>query len=143
LTWLGLRIFGFGHWTRLLDFFVPGPIGRVRATDSFALDGARAVARLHAAAARYIPIQTNCLERSLVLCWQLQRRGLLAQLQIGARKNNGRFEAHAWVELCGAVLAETSWHEWDFRPFARSIAPLETYNPCAAFSEFFTGAARR
>lgn len=126
LTWLASRIVGFRHGRRLFDLLVPRPIRRAKATDSFTFEDARAIARWHRAAARHIPIHTNCLERSLVLCRQLQRRGLPAELQIGARKNHGKFEAHAWVEMGGAVVSDTRSHELNFTPFVRSIASLET-----------------
>ncbi len=50
------------------------------------------------------PLSATCLRRSAVLWWLLRREGLDAQVVLGARKEGGRFEAHAWVEAGGAVL---------------------------------------
>lgn len=126
LTWFGLRIGGL-HWRGVVEFFAWRPGRRAITTDSIALNVARDIARFHEAAARHMPIETSCLERSLVLCWQLRRRGLPAQLQIGARKEEGRFEAHAWVELCGTVITASPSHSLGFTPFKPQIASPETH----------------
>jgi hypothetical protein len=68
------------------------------ATDSLyeALRLGRAVARL----LRYVPGDTRCLARSLVLTRLLARRGIQAKLVIGAQAEP-EFQAHAWVEHDG------------------------------------------
>lgn len=48
----------------------------------------------------------DCLVRSLVLVRLLRRRGLCADLRLGARTLTGVFEAHAWVEHAGQPLGE-------------------------------------
>ena len=45
------------------------------------------------------------------------RRGIAAELRVGARKDAGRFEAHAWVESSGVVLNDTSESHLHFVPF--------------------------
>jgi hypothetical protein len=50
-------------------------------------------------ALRFLPGDTRCLRRSLVLLQLLARRGIAARLVIGVRTRPG-FLAHAWVE-CG------------------------------------------
>jgi hypothetical protein len=50
---------------------------------------------------RFLPGDTRCLRRSLVLLQLLARRGIAARLVIGARTRPD-FLAHAWVE-CGGV----------------------------------------
>lgn len=56
----------------------------------------RAVTRLLA----YVPGDTRCLARSLVVTRLLARRGIEARLVIGARAKP-QFLAHAWVEHAG------------------------------------------
>lgn len=56
---------------------------------------------------RYSPLPGNCLSRSLVLWWQLQRRGLAPALRLGASLAGGAFAAHAWVEHDGHALNDT------------------------------------
>jgi hypothetical protein len=46
------------------------------------------------------------LEKSLTLWWLLGRQGIASTVRIGTRKENGKFEARAWVECGGAVLEE-------------------------------------
>ena len=56
---------------------------------------------------RYSPLPGNCLSRSLVLWWQLRRRGLAPALRLGASLAGGVFAAHAWVEYNGQALTDT------------------------------------
>jgi len=51
--------------------------------------------------------QATCLRQSLVVWFLLRRRGLPAELRIGARKVEDRLEAHAWVESNGLCLDGT------------------------------------
>jgi Transglutaminase-like superfamily len=127
LTWVGLRLVGLRLWRFVLERSLGRSIRRLHAQDSAVLAAARFVARFEQAAARHLPVRTSCLERSLVLCWLLARRGIGARLRLGARQNQGRFEAHAWVEVCGAVLDDRPSD--DFRPFDQPTTSLETGNP--------------
>ena len=61
----------------------------------------RAVARLLS----YLPGDTRCLARSLVLTRLLARRGIEAKLVIGAR-TAPEFLAHAWVEHDGQAVLD-------------------------------------
>lgn len=54
---------------------------------------------------RFLPGDTRCLARSLVLLRMLARRGVGATLVIGVRPSPD-FGAHAWVELGGLPLTE-------------------------------------
>ncbi len=68
---------------------------------------ARSVVRIVTAAAAHGPYRANCLQRSVVLWWLLRRRGVETELRIGTRKEDGCFNAHAWVELSGRALNES------------------------------------
>lgn len=57
-------------------------------------------------AARYSKLWTNCLKKSLVLWYLLRYQGIAAQIQIGARLEQGQFLAHAWVEYQGFVVGD-------------------------------------
>jgi Transglutaminase-like superfamily len=128
-TWVGLRVVGFRRWKPVLGWFVPERVRPVQTADSAVLGAARAIARFEDAAARHLFLRTNCLERSLVLCWLLERRGIASRLRIGARKQEGRFEAHAWVEVDGTALNEAAEPHLHFAPFEQPIASLETEAP--------------
>lgn len=65
----------------------------------------------------------NCLSQSLTLWWLLDHQGIASDLRIGVRKNQGRLQAHAWVERDGIPLNE----RWDvhtqYAPFDKRIVP--------------------
>jgi hypothetical protein len=50
------------------------------------------------------PYRGNCLSRSLLLWWMLQRRGIVSTLVLGVRRDADGFTAHAWVEYQGQPL---------------------------------------
>jgi hypothetical protein len=63
-------------------------------------------ARVVQTASRHAPVTTTCLHRALGLWWLLSRRGYDSHLRFGVRRLDGRFEAHAWVEHGGSVVAD-------------------------------------
>ena len=124
-TWLGLRLAGFRRWKSVLERLGPSANRIVQEHAESQKQAAELIARMAAAAARNLFIGTNCLEQSLVLWWLLRRRGISAELRIGARKEFERFEAHAWVEVESAVLNDSSAEHRHFVPFEGPISPLE------------------
>jgi hypothetical protein len=124
-TWVGLRLAGFRRWKNVLAWLAPSLNTTARQADALQRQSAEAIARMAAAAARNFFFETNCLEQSLVLWWLLRRRGIAAELRIGARKEFERFEAHAWVEVDSAVLNDASAEHRHFVPFDGPITPLE------------------
>lgn len=124
ITWLGVRLAGFRHWKSVLKWLVPHSFADNVASPN--PESARAVARLESAAARNLFFRPNCLERSLVLWWLLKRRGIAAELRIGARKDAETFKAHAWVECGGTVIDEPDETHLHFVPFDGPIASGET-----------------
>ena len=85
-TWVGLRLAGFRRWKNVLAWLAPSLNTTARQADALQRQSAEAIARMAAAAARNFFFETNCLEQSLVLWWLLRRRGIAAELRIGARK---------------------------------------------------------
>jgi Transglutaminase-like superfamily len=65
---------------------------------------AQATCRMVRAALHYSLTQFTCLEESLTLWYLLRKQGIPACLRIGVRKENEKFEAHAWVEHGGEAL---------------------------------------
>jgi Transglutaminase-like superfamily len=57
------------------------------------------------AVSRYVP-RSTCLVQALALELLLERSGRHAVTQIGVARENGRFEAHAWVESEGRRFLE-------------------------------------
>lgn len=46
----------------------------------------------------------RCLQRSLALCLWLEHEGYRPSLQVGARRQGNKLDAHAWVEYRGRVI---------------------------------------
>jgi hypothetical protein len=70
------------------------------------LQSAEDLARLAQIAGRRGVTVATCLPQALAVYAAIRRRGLAPALQIGVRKQDDRFEAHAWVELAGIPLAQ-------------------------------------
>ncbi len=89
----------------LRRFPIEDVVARLRATesprdpadDAAELEEARRLGGAVVRTLRFLPGDTRCLRRSLVLVQLLARRGIAAQLVIGARTVPD-FLAHAWVE---------------------------------------------
>jgi Transglutaminase-like superfamily len=127
-TRIGLRVGGLRRWKELLVRLAPlrTPGADVVLSGQPEMEVARRVAAIQEAVSRHLPWQASCLEKSLVLWWQLGRRGIAAEMRIGARKEAGRFEAHAWVELGTVVLNDSGETHMHFAPFDGAILTLES-----------------
>lgn len=117
----GLRVLGFRRSKQLLErFSLPSSLLQPLPPDALREKALR-VARAVRSAELHGPSNPNCLERSLALWWLLRREGVESELQIGARKEGPRFEAHAWVELRGNILNDAAQVRQDY---VRFDAPL-------------------
>jgi hypothetical protein len=74
-------------------------------------------------AARHVPWAHTCLHRSLTLWWLLRRRGIPADVRLGVRKADGRFDAHAWVTCGGRVVNDEADVELRYQPLAWMSGP--------------------
>ena len=77
------------------------------------------VAWLLGAASRLAGLR--CLTQSVALLRLLSRRGVVADLCIGVRTENGRLEAHAWVECMGRAVNDNAGNLQRFAAFDRAI----------------------
>ena len=66
-----------------------------------------------------------CLEKSLALEWMLRRRGINAQVEIGAHKVSEGINAHAWVEVNGQVVGESENVITNFKVLRSSFSPIQ------------------
>jgi len=114
LAALAVRAAGFSRVRRTLD---RPPRLRV---DRDAAE--RGLSRALARARRHAPYRGNCLSQSIALCWLLRRRGVRAELRLGARIDSGVFSAHAWVVSNGRVLNDASDVHERFVPFQPAAA---------------------
>lgn len=83
------------------------------------------IARMVRMASRRVPFPATCLVRSMTTWWLLRHQRLPAELRIGVRKQQGRFEAHAWVEHAGVALDEDAPLAEGYLPFARDRSVFE------------------
>jgi hypothetical protein len=93
-----LKLFGYNRTLALLRRFVsayPALMDPPPDIEEFALGMRRIVRRVRDRS----PLPGSCLSRSLALWWLLRRQGMDTSLCIGARKFEGRLQAHAWVNL--------------------------------------------
>ena len=98
-----LRLRGYGKTftslQRRIRFQAKGADARPEAREEV-----QVTCRMVRAAVRYSVAQYTCLEESLTLWYLLRKQGIPACLRIGVRKENEKFEAHAWVEYGGEAL---------------------------------------
>lgn len=87
--------------------------GRPATTNDPAMTPAHALGQFRTAR-RFIPIAPNCLYDSLALCRFLQRRGICADLVIGAKLYP--FGAHCWLQQGEIVLNDSLAYARDFEP---------------------------
>jgi Transglutaminase-like superfamily len=108
LPWIAssLRIRGFHATQASLEKLLLASNKAVQLGPSRIAEVVGRTARMVRAAAHYGVHQPTCLQRSLALWYLLRRQGIASQLRIGARKIEGQFEAHPWIEVDGTALNE-------------------------------------
>ncbi len=126
---LALRVLGFRRSQMTLGKLTPEREPALDGRSDSAMREAQLAARMVATASRDGLVHGNCLEQSLTLWWLLRRRRIPAQLRIGIRKQANKFQAHAWVELAGAVLNDRQDVHREYTAFAGDIAALEAGAP--------------
>ena len=113
-AWIGLRVMGFQRMRARAESLRGGKHG---GDGSAELAVARMVTRAEESAARHLFFRPNCLVQSLALLRMLRRRGIDAELRLGARNRTGKFEAHAWVTLGSVALNDATETGAAFVPF--------------------------
>jgi hypothetical protein len=128
---VSLKVRGFRATQGTLLRFLEPP-QQVSREDSARLlsdaDWTRLTVRMVNAAVRHVWRSSTCLEKSLVLWRLLKRHGIASELRIGARKIDGKFEAHAWVERQGIAVDHPDDLHRHYSPFDSTLSssPLET-----------------
>lgn len=104
--WLGIALVD-GHSSTTTG----SSSGRIAALSRRAIETrARAVDRVY----RVWPRKNSCLRRALVLGFRI--RAANPVLQVGVAQDNGSIRAHAWIEVEGAVIGESSGDYAPLRP---------------------------
>src|SRR6202051_3234532 len=104
---LSLRLRGFRATQTSLENRLPKGLSMLSDRSSGTqAESAALTARMVRSAAYRTWGTPACLEQSLALWWLLGRQGISTSVRIGTRKNEEKFEAHAWVEWVGVALNE-------------------------------------
>ena len=82
----------------------------------------RKTSRMVRAAVHHSLLHFTCLEESLGLWYLLRQQGIAPQLRIGVRKENGKFEAHAWVEHGGEALNQPEATHLHYAAFEKEFS---------------------
>ncbi|HUL15840.1 MAG TPA: lasso peptide biosynthesis B2 protein [Terriglobales bacterium] len=124
---VSLRLRGFVKTKNWLQkkFLLPGNHTEALENEERAASAARMVR----AAGHLAGSGTSCLEESLALWWLLGEKGIAAELRIGVRKTQAKFEAHAWVEYGGKALNEPEARHRHFAAFSDALRNLPPENP--------------
>ncbi len=101
---------------------------RLRTEEPLGSDEATTLARLVNVASFYSLGPSNCLTRSLYLLWLLRRHGISSDLRIGTRREDGHFEAHAWVEVDGQPVNDAPNISQQFTAFDKPLTPDITWS---------------
>ena len=122
LVSLSLRLRGFQPTQSTLQKTLSPSITPMRADSA----GQRVslAARMVQAADRHGLVHPSCLAKSLTLWWLLGRQGISSRLRIGIRKENGKLEAHAWVEREGIALNEPEEQHHHYAAFDAALGSL-------------------
>lgn len=97
----GRRLVQRGGWRALVGALPPRPSGPV--PDGVDVHGLAAEC---ARAARRLPLDTACLERSYATCSVLRRHGVPSTMAVGVSRS-APMRFHAWVEVDDEVLNES------------------------------------
>jgi hypothetical protein len=124
ISW-SLKVRGFQATQRTLqNFSIPSKTKKRLVHNGMDGEAVKLAVRMVNAAARYGLGRSSCLERSLGLWWLLRQEGIASSVRIGARKSDGKFEAHAWVECEGVALNEPQQQHRHYATFDAAF-PLQ------------------
>jgi hypothetical protein len=147
LTFAGVYALGVGRSQRLLTRVArcgkrcygnslvsemgSGKESKVFRGDEASAERASVIARIVQNAAYHGLYRVNCLPQALVVQFLLMRNDIESKVRFGARKEDGRLLAHAWVECQGIALNEAKDACKPFLPLdnAMSIRSSLTADP--------------
>lgn len=127
----GLRMFGFQRMQQLLRYGMSSDIGFDRKksnSEEKVLIECQKITRIVNIAANHNPVFSTCLHRSLVLWLLLGREGITSDLRLGAKKTDGQFDAHAWVEYQGIVLNDTQDVQQRYAVFGAPVTETSQFH---------------
>jgi len=131
VIFISLKMRGFGATQKFLLRSLP-IVPQTSQQDSIHVVGAlkrtELTSRMVNAAIGHVWRASTCLEKSLALWWLLGRQGIACEVRIGARKQGGKFEAHAWLERDGVAINEPQQEHRHYAAFDAAF-PLQSSEP--------------
>ena len=131
VIFISLKMRGFGATQEFLLRSFP-IVPQTSQQDSIHVVGAlkrtELTSRMVNAAIGHVWRASTCLEKSLALWWLLGRQGIACEVRIGARKQGGKFEAHAWLERDGVAENEPQQEHRHYAAFDAAF-PLQSSEP--------------
>ena len=119
---LSLKVGGLSRTQTWLKWLLKLPTTPVLTLpETILMPRAQKISELVGVAVRYNRPWATCLNQSLLLEWLLRRQHIDSQLRVGVRRNNGKFEAHAWIEYQGHVLNDSNSVAQSYAPFSGLI----------------------
>ena len=125
LCYAALTVTGFRRLQAILSGFHTIDIRGAPARSRADFDRIQSTMWAVRAAANHGLVRGQCLQQSLTLWWLLQRQNLEGEIRFGARRRDDKLEAHAWVEVGGAVLPLGAEESPSFVPFAQARVPID------------------
>jgi Transglutaminase-like superfamily len=123
---LALRLMSFKRWRAILSrLTLFDGQKHSKANSEVLVARANKTATMVRAAAAYGPYRGNCLSQSLTVWWLLRCQNLESQIRFGARKENHKLEAHAWVEFHEIALTDGHGIDCRYAPFERLMTSGE------------------
>ena len=111
-----LKTMGYAHLIRTIEKRIPISEKAEQFPTTEQLNNALAAARMVSIASSHGLYHATCLRRSLVLMVLLRWQGIESELHFGARLQDQGLEAHAWVEMGGAVINDRPDIRKEFTP---------------------------
>ncbi len=121
LVSVGLRVWGLERVEGFLERRVRRARKRFVEKPADAIREARADAGWVRAAGRRGVWRPDCLQRSVVLSYLLQRKGIDTEMRFGCRKEDGVLRFHAWLEYKGQVVNDSGDVGEVYQPFPRPM----------------------
>jgi hypothetical protein len=122
---LALSIFGYPRTKRILE---KTSAYRKKRGDSSAVDPRDTVSstgKIVAIAGAHGLSRATCLHKALLVWGLLQKKGIDTEIRFGSRFDDGKFQAHAWVEYLGKPVFGGENSPTDFGAFTSDLPPRE------------------
>ena len=107
LTALALKIKGFKSTKSIFSkLLIKNNTHQIPESNQLTI--AKNTSKMVSIAANHGPYRANCLKKTLVTQWLLNKKGIQTQLKIGVNKDERDLNAHSWLEFQGEILNDNA-----------------------------------